>query len=65
MSKGGIGGDQEAQWVFRSRPFSEKEKAHIMGALVKVGTDALFSLHIYQYCEDLYMQVNGGPTGLN
>ncbi len=63
-SKEGIGGDAEAQWVFKTKPFSDKEKAQLMGALVKVGTDALFNHHTYQYCGDLYLQVNGGPTGL-
>ena len=54
----------EAQWVYVSRPFNDKEKAHLMGAMIKVGTDALFKLHTYQYCGELYGQGNGGPTGL-
>ena len=63
-SKHGTGGDAEAKWIFLKKPFSDREQAKLMGALIKVGTDALFNNHTYQCCENLYLQINGGPTGL-
>ena len=51
------------KWVKKKAMFSKEEKAHIMGAVLKVGVRACFRNHVYKYCDELFKQTNGGPTG--
>ena len=60
--------DKEDKWVFWGRAAQEPtevEKKYIMGACLEVAVKILFNNHCYKYCEEIFRQIGGGPTGLS
>ena len=60
--------NKEDKWVFWGRAAkepSEEEKRYIMGACLEIAVKVLFNNHCYKYCEEIFKQVGGGPTGLS
>lgn len=37
--------EPEAQWIFQSKQFSDREEARLMGVMIKLGTKALYDHH--------------------
>ena len=52
------------QWVFPQVVLSEEEKKDILAAVVGIVVEILFSTHLYTLGGEIYLQKDGGPTGL-
>ena len=64
-----LSGDKnsEEKWVQKpkSKNLTDSEKALVMGSCLEVAVVTIFTKHCYKFCEDIYLQQGGGPTGLS
>ena len=64
--KGPLGPDSndEIQWVFKPNiRLTKLEKDMVMGEIVRLGVETLFSTHVYSFGGKNYHQRDGGPIG--
>ena len=56
-------GSQE-QWIFPDVILTEDDKRRILGAVVRITVELLFSTHLYTFGGEVFLQTKGGPIGL-
>ena len=52
------------QWDFPNVLITEIDKKMIIGEVLRVGVETLFSTHVFTFNGAIYSQVDGGPIGL-
>ena len=62
-SSGPHSGDVK-QWDFPNELVTELDKKTIIGEVLRMGVETLFSTHIYSFGGSTYRQTDGGPIGL-
>ena len=55
----------EVKWVHNKKTYTNADKSKILGAVMKTGTKASFQNHVYRYCNQVFKQIHGGPTGFD
>ena len=61
--KGPERGDQE-QWVFPMITLTPENKREIIGTVLEIAVEAMFSHHYYTFDGRIFRQSEGGPIGL-
>ena len=56
-------GSQE-QWIFPEGILTDEDKKRILGAVIRITVELLFSTHLYTFGGDVFLQQLGGPIGL-
>ena len=62
-----VGGDKSKDsnnWVDSWKEIFESEKKRIVAAVVEISVNVVMSTHVYTFCGNYYLQVDGGPIGL-
>ena len=55
----------DKQWTFPNVEISDKEKRMIVGEIIYLGLEILFTTHCYSFKGKLFKQEDGGPIGLS